>query len=67
MDTKFGHVPDEFCKGNPPKCKTVTELREELKKLPGDLPIEHFSEGCSVVVFNVTEPNPHLSIREIDD
>ena len=59
-----------FYNGNheTPRAENVGELIDQLKRLPPELPLSGWPEKYSheIVVYNVSEHNPHLTIEEID-
>ena len=59
-------IHDDFCKaGNHVVCQTVGELIAELHRLPKDLPVKAgFEHGVELVVYNVTQGEPHLEFEE---
>ncbi len=62
-------VPEEFYRGDDhPYAETVEELIYLLQKLPGDLPIKQgFNNGCTLIVFNVSEEDAHLEVMEVEE
>ncbi len=60
-------VPSEFYMGEaPPVVKTVKELRTQLNRLPDDLPIDVYSGGVSLHVYNI-DRDAHLRFEDPDE
>lgn len=61
-------IDPKFYRGHTqPTAKTVQELRELLKELPDDLPIEQgFAKAVELVVYNIAD-DCHLEFREPED
>lgn len=50
---------------NHPIVKNVEELIEQLKQLPGELPLTHNEFlGLEVIVYNFAYDNPHVGLNE---
>jgi hypothetical protein len=65
-------IPTEFYNedeaGIPvPRASNVGELIRQLQRLPDDLPLSGWGYlSHEIVVYNITMPNPHVSIEEVD-
>lgn len=63
-------IPPEFYRGDAekPRAETVSDLIEQLRRLPGDLPVLSGVDnyGCELTVFNVRGAKPFLGIEEIE-
>lgn len=60
-------IPEEFYRGdNMPVVHNVGELKEQLSRLPDDLPLEAgFGDAVALVVFNInTTDCVHLQFGE---
>ena len=62
-------IPKAFYNGdNKPWAGTVGKLIDELQRLPRNLDVRHgFTEGCNLVVYNVTTDDAHLEIIDAED
>lgn len=65
-------IPTEFYNedeaGIPvPRANTVGELIKQLQRLPDDLPLSGWEYLThEIVVYNITMPNTHVTIEEVD-
>lgn len=65
------NIPKKFCNAKDPNypvnVQTVGELIEALKELPPELQVnQEYGDdgGADVIVYNVSDPIPHLELRE---
>jgi len=54
-------IPNDMAHGPYPLVHTVGELKEQLARLPDDLPI-NFDDGGVAVVYNVGDPTCHFAL-----
>ncbi len=73
MNKLFKEIPVMFYNEDkagcpPPRVDTVEQLIKQLERLPKDLALSGWPDRLTheIVVYNISMPNPHVSINEID-